>query len=87
MLRKGYSFKHNKAEGLAHFVDSESQYIDYPAGYITGPCYQDTGSGRPWYASIKGTDGWRQRSFTNRQEAVDWALAAASGGNSPAREN
>lgn len=79
MLAEGCSFKRNVTAGLSSFRDANGEYVDYPVGYITGPCFQDNGNRKPWYASIKGSDGWRQRSFADRDDAINWALAEASG--------
>ena len=73
MIDEGNRFYHGN--GKAHFVDAKGGYVDYPKGYITGPQYDDNGSGKPYYASVKVDGGWAQRSSANRQEVVDWAFA------------
>ena len=77
MIAKGFKFKHDE---LSHFVDSDDNYVAYPAGYITGVGYNDNGTPTPFYASINlgEGNGILQRSFKTRQETVKWAFTTAN---------
>ena len=73
MLDKGYLF--HSGDGMQYFHNSDNGYVNYPIGYITGPCRStDNGSGKPWYCSVNGQNGWHQKSSASRDEVIDWAI-------------
>lgn len=77
MEAKGCRFHVGKR--YQHFVDAQGRFVEYPAGYITGPCCDPQDIWRPWYISVAGPDGWRQRSFCHGESeaAIAWALEEA----------
>jgi hypothetical protein len=75
MIQKGCRWK--SGPRYQHFVDAEGDYAEYPVGYITGPCRaEENGSGTPYYISVNGADGWRQRSgsLADIPGLKQWAL-------------
>jgi hypothetical protein len=62
-------------DGKTYFVDKNGEYQSYPVGYITGPSSCEQG----YYVSVKGRDGWAQRTFKADRTAqtAEWALERA----------
>jgi hypothetical protein len=75
MIEQGFSFKWDTH--TAYFVDKDGKYVNFPAGYVTGPSFNDNGSPRPCYASTCLGGSWVQYSSPARQDALEQALERA----------
>ena len=73
MLDKGYLF--HSGDGMQRFRYNENGYVNYPIGYIAEPRRSANGeSVNPWFCSVKGPNGWHQKSSVSRDEVIDWAI-------------
>lgn len=70
-------FHMTQSNGICCYRNEQGEYIPYPVGYITGPGFCGNGNPNPWYCSVQGNDGWHQRGFKTREEAIAWAMEKA----------
>jgi hypothetical protein len=72
MIEEGNTYKPDKDKGLGYFVNKDGDYVSFPVGYVTGIGYDNNGNPKPYYVSIKESNGWRQHSFRTFNEALEW---------------